>query len=104
MSKSESSVQAEIVRNLKDLGHYPVRVSRSNVSGIPDLIVCLKPSGLFLAIECKRSSGGKVSALQARSIAQIREAGGYAMIAESWEDVRIMLTKILNRPESSSTA
>jgi len=104
VSKLESSVQAEIIRKLEALGHFTVRISRSNRSGIPDIIVCLRPIGQFLAIECKRESGGKVSALQARSIAQIREAGGYAMIASSWEDVRIMLTKIHNRPESGSTA
>lgn len=45
--------------------------------GIPDLIVCC--NGYFLGIELKNETG-EPSKLQLRSIAQIRKAGGIAIV------------------------
>lgn len=102
MSRSnnlESSIQSEIIKYLEAQGHFPIRVSRSNVSGMPDLIACIRPAGLFMAIEVKRPGDGVVSALQSRAIRKIIEIGGRAIVAYSVEDVKKALTETPNRPE-----
>ena len=42
--------------------------------------------GRFVAIECKRPSGGKLSAAQAERIADINRKGGVAFVAHSGEE------------------
>jgi Holliday junction resolvase len=46
-------------------------------AGVPDIIACFK--GHFLAIEAKAGKN-KPTALQEREIANIRKAGGHAMV------------------------
>ena len=43
--------------------------------------------GRFVAIECKRPVGGKLSAAQAERIADINRKGGCAFVAHSGEEV-----------------
>lgn len=49
--------------------------------------------GRFLAIECKRPVGGKLSPAQAARIADINEVGGVAFIAHSGEEAMQQLKK-----------
>lgn len=46
-------------------------------AGIPDIVACA--NGHFIGIECKGGKG-KTTALQDRELAQIRAAGGSALI------------------------
>lgn len=48
-------------------------------SGVPDIVACVK--GHFFAIECK-ANGGKLTALQAREIEDIRLHGGTAVVVD----------------------
>ena len=99
MNKLESSIQGDIIKYLEARGHIAVRVARSNKSGIPDLIVCLRPSGRFVGIEVKRPEDNNPSALQTRQLRRITAAGGLAIIATGVEDVRKLLTSLPDRIE-----
>ena len=65
---------------LPDGGFRPLRRK-----GVSDLLVCCR--GQFLAIECKREIGGRVSEEQKRFLHDVTVAGGSAMIARRLEDV-----------------
>lgn len=49
--------------------------------------------GRFLAIECKRSVGGRLSPAQAERIADINKKGGVAFVAHSGEEALEQLKK-----------
>ncbi len=50
--------------------------------GISD-IVGLVPSGRMIAVECKRTGGGKLSLEQASFLERVRKLGGFACVAHS---------------------
>lgn len=60
-------------------------------SGVPDIICCYK--GKFIAIECKAGKN-KPTALQEKELAEIRSAGGIALVIR--EDNVYELEEILN--------
>ena len=60
-------------------------------SGVPDIICCYK--GKFIAIECKAGKN-KPTALQEKELAEIRSAGGIALVIR--EDNVYELEGILN--------
>lgn len=63
--------------------------------GLPDIIAIYK--GFFVGIELKREDGkGKPSSLQIETVRTINEAGGYAEIIESLEELESMLGAIDN--------
>lgn len=99
MTKLESEIQSNIIEYMKAQGHYCVRVSMSNVSGVPDLFACVKPKGVFLAIEVKEPLRGRVSCLQSLNLERVRDAGGVSCIATSVDDVINALTEIRNRTD-----
>lgn len=55
-------------------------------SGVPDIICCAR--GRFLAVECK-AGGGNPTALQAREIERINDAGGIAVVVRD-TDVHLL--------------
>ena len=62
------------------------RFVRFGIPGASDIIGVL-PGGRFLAVECKRSTGGRVSDQQKAFLEKIKNAGGLAVIATSLEDL-----------------
>lgn len=106
---SEARVQFEI---LNAWGAHPrVRFWRQNVGkayppgsdrlvtfGVPgcaDVIGLIKPTGRFLAIECKRAKGGKQSEDQQRFERVVTAMGGLYVLAKSLEDVDAALIPIV---------
>ena len=91
----EKKVKNKVVALLKDAGaycFYPVAGGFGS-AGIPDIIACYM--GRFFAIECKAGKG-KTTALQDRNIAQIKDAGGLAIVVneENLMDVQEILDYI----------
>jgi len=89
----EKKVKNAVVAMLKKAGaycFYPVAGGFGS-SGIPDIIACYK--GRFFAIECKAGKG-KTTALQDKSIAQIKDAGGLAIVVN--EENLIEVQEILD--------
>lgn len=75
----ESKVKAKIKKLLVEHNVYyamPIGSMFGN-SGVPDFLCCVK--GRFLAIEAKAGKG-RTTALQEKQLANIREAGGLALV------------------------
>lgn len=84
--KKESVIQKEIIDYLRKQGYYVVKTVRSNMTGVPDLLVCAK--GKFYGIEVKRpSKNHEATPLQELNINDIREAGGEAFVADCLDDI-----------------
>lgn len=88
-SNPETLFQNKVLRFLEEQGGYwhKVHVSSFSSAGIPDIIGCYK--GRFVALELKRPDGkGRVSELQKYHIEKINEAGGYAAVISSIEELK----------------
>jgi Holliday junction resolvase len=75
----EGKVKKKVVDILKKHGVYyffPVSGGYGK-SGVPDIVCCAR--GRFLAVECK-ANGGNPTALQARELERINDAGGIAVV------------------------
>jgi len=90
MSTPEKKVKEAIKRVLKKYKVYYFMPATGGYgrSGVPDFICCA--NGLFLAIEAKAGGNG-VTALQAKEIASIHHAGGFALIVneENIDDLEL---------------
>lgn len=84
MPGPEAKIQTRILRELRKRGAYTVKVQVASRNGVPDILACHQ--GKFIAIEVK-APGGKVSAVQEANLGWIREAGGIALVARSWEEI-----------------
>lgn len=77
----EGKVKAKVKKTLADMGAYyamPMGTGYGH-SGVADFLVCYK--GMFVAIECK-ANGGKPTALQLKSLADVESAGGRSLIID----------------------
>ena len=89
----EKSVENRIKNYLKSKGAYYVKYFGNKFSqvGVPDLLVCYR--GMFVAIEVKNDKG-KTSPLQDINLQQIKDAGGYSIVARSVKDVEVLIGHI----------
>ena len=85
----KTSVKAMIKRSFPQAWCY--KTNDRTTSGIPDLIICMY--GRFIAIELKTAKG-KVSPIQDYTINAIKRAGGYAVVARTVADVKLLLEEI----------
>jgi VRR-NUC domain len=58
----ESQIQSKIIKKMESKGYYVLKLSKTNKSGIPDLL-CLKKDEVPFFIEVKKP-GGVISPLQ----------------------------------------
>ena len=75
----ESKIKSRIKLILEDLRCYyfmPIGGPYSRI-GVPDFVGCL--NGMFFSIEAKAGKG-KTTALQARELQRIKDAGGFAIV------------------------
>ena len=91
--KSEQAIQSDILKYLKSVGAYTIKVSAATKAGIPDIICCYK--GRFIAIEVKRPEAKtNVSPLQVANITMIINAQGEAIVAWDKETVKTFIDNI----------
>ena len=91
--KSEQAIQSDILKYLKSVGAYTIKVSAATKAGIPDIICCYK--GRFIAIEVKRPEAKtNVSPLQVANISMIINAQGEAIVAWDKEMVKTFINNI----------
>lgn len=89
----ESSVQTKILKYLKSIDCYTVKVISATKAGIPDIIGCYK--GRFIAIECKTpTTKNNVSELQKFNIEAIHKAQGFAIVAWDVEGVKTFIESL----------
>ena len=84
----EQTIQRRILKNLKSRGIFAIKVIHANKNGCPDILAC--HNGAFIGIEVKTSTG-VVSPVQAAQLKYIEAAGGVALVARCWEDVKELL-------------
>jgi len=91
----EKSIENKIKSYLKSKGAYYVKYFGNQFSqvGVPDILACYK--GRFIGIEVKNEKG-KTSPLQDINLQQIKNAGGYSLVARSVEDVEWVIVDIDN--------
>lgn len=86
----ETLFQEQVLKYLKEtIGGYWIKIHVSSFTsrGVPDVIGSYK--GRFIAFELKRPDGkGTVSKLQEYNIKLINEAGGYACVIQSMEQLK----------------
>lgn len=87
----QSETQSKIIKYLESQGAYVIKTIITNRAGVPDVIACYK--GVFIGIE-KKEKNEKVSVLQQLNLERIKQAGGYAIVAKSVEDVKDLLKEI----------
>ena len=91
--RSEQAIQSDILKYLKSVGAYTIKVAAATKSGVPDIICCYK--GRFIAIEVKRpETKTNVSPLQVANITMIINAQGRALIAWDKEMVKTFIDNI----------
>jgi len=90
---AENEVRRQIRAYLKKhkVVHYPIVASPYGNRGAPDFVGVFV--GLFFAVECKRTKGGKISKLQQREAKRIKSHGGLHVFARCVEDVETMFTE-----------
>ena len=91
--KSEQAIQSDILKYLKSVGAYTIKVAAATKSGVPDIICCYK--GRFIAIVVKRpETKTNVSPLQVANITMIINAQGEALVAWDKEMVKTFIDNI----------
>ena len=90
----ESSLQASILKRLRERGCYAVKYPAGPYSraGVPDILACIAKDGkgLFVGIEVK-SPTGKLTNLQKKEIEDIVDARGRATVIRSMEELERFL-------------
>ncbi len=94
---TENKRQAGIVKALKRDGAWIVKLHQTGRTrrGLPDLIACYR--GIFIAVEVKQPHHKTAAARtqhQIRELHDVRAAGGIAIIATTYQDVREALDDI----------
>ena len=94
MATPESKVKAAVKKQLEAAGAYHFSPSANGYghAGIPDIICCI--NGRFLAIECKAGKG-RTTALQARELQRIVDAGGVSLVIYDKPEDFILLGKTI---------
>lgn len=89
-SRSETAFKDKCADWLKRQSHvwfFKVFGNGIQVGGIPDFIICYR--GRFVAIELKRPDGqGRLEKRQEAQLRRICEAGGVAVVIDSFDDFK----------------
>lgn len=91
MSKTpEGAVKEKVTKILKELNAYSCKPVTGGYgsSGVPDILACYQ--GRFIGIECK-AKGNQPTALQIHNLAQIKRAGGIALVVDEFNVHRLSL-------------
>lgn len=97
MTQWEQSIKKKIRKEIRDrldeCGIYYDNVAQGQYSkpGQPDLIICY--DGEFIGVEVKTPNGSQ-SKIQCRRETQIRQAGGWYIVVQSWDELKDYLGKL----------
>lgn len=83
----ERTITDGIMRWLKGAGYWAVKIHGAayQTAGLPD-IIAIDRTGRFVGLEVKRPVIGKVTLLQERTLGNINQGGGYAVVVRSVAD------------------
>jgi len=90
---TEQSIQKKITTYLKQQNIYNFKVISANKSGIPDIIALHQ--GKFISIEVKTpKTKNNTSKLQEYQLNQIKEHGGYSLVAYELQQVKDFINSL----------
>lgn len=81
---TESQIQSKIIKHLEGRGYFVIKLMRTNINGVPDLLAIKDGRAWFY--EVKRE-GGVVSEMQKFRIKQLTSFGCIAKVVKSIEDL-----------------
>lgn len=90
--KTESQIEAQLVRYCRDRSIYTRKFSSPSHRGVPDRI-CIK-AGVVIFLELKRP-GNVATALQMREIQLLREQRVHAFVATGFTQARTILEQFM---------
>lgn len=89
LNKSESKIQAEILRYLNGLSRgYFFKTVVCNRSGVPDIVGVYKGHAIYIEV---KSSRGKLSELQLLAREKLLEAGAIHVVARELDEVKAVI-------------
>lgn len=89
---AERDVVRVILKNLRARGAYAIKVHGDGMQSVTvDILACYK--GYFIGIEAKFDKN-KPTPIQLHVLSEIKNAGGYSLVAYSWENVASVLEEI----------
>lgn len=100
MATPETKMKQRVRKTLQDVfgevmwGFAP-SAGKFGKSGVPDLIYCI--AGLFVGIEVKAGDKRQVTALQARQLQRITDAGGVAAVVRDEASLNAAVAHIWER-------
>lgn len=80
---------SDYLKSVPDLFFWKEHGGMYGTAGIPDIIICYR--GRFIGLECKVEKN-KPTVLQSLTIRRILQAGGYAMIVRTVEEVKQLIS------------
>lgn len=80
---------SDYLKRVPDLFFWKEHGGMYGTAGIPDIIICYR--GRFIGLECKVGKN-KPNVLQSLTIRRILQAGGYAMIVRTVEEVKQLIS------------
>lgn len=80
---------SDYLKSVPDLFFWKEHGGMYGTAGIPDIIICYR--GRFIGLECKVGKN-KPTMLQSLTIRLILQAGGYAMIVRTVEEVKQLIS------------
>jgi len=92
----ESRIKKDCIKYLKGIGAYVIPVVNGGRAGIPDIICCI--NGIFAAFEVKQPGKEKtLTELQKYNIKTIEQAGGFACMITSKNDIKQLTTNLTKK-------
>jgi len=93
--KPETRFKERIRPKLAELPNtWIVKIQQAALRGTPDFLMCVH--GVFVALELKATAKDQPSELQKYTLAQIRKAGGLALVVcpENFEEIYVDLKSL----------
>jgi Holliday junction resolvase len=85
---TEQAIQKKITDKLNKSGWFVVKLIKTNVNGVTDLIACKAARCVWIEV---KKQGGKLSKLQEFTIKQMRAKGLSVIVAYGIEDIKELI-------------
>lgn len=86
----EAAIEKRLVARTRELGGIALKLAPHSAAGVPDRLVLL-PGGRIVFVECKRPSGGRVSAAQRWWLARLAALGVETAVVSTPEHIETLL-------------
>jgi Holliday junction resolvase len=81
---TESQIQSKLIKHFESKGFYVIKLIKTSVNGIPDLLVIKEDRVKFIEV---KKPGGKIAKLQEFRIRELRQQGIDAVVMDGIDSV-----------------